>query len=657
MEKPPEDKQSSPEDVSNHNGGFLNLNRAAGQRPKLSWRNWLIGRPLSTADVPHQTVSKAVGLAIFGADALSSIAYAPQETLVILAAAGTQAFGYAFPISIVITVLLTIVTISYLQTIQAYPTGGGAYTVVKENLGELAALVAGAALLTDYILLAAVTVASGVAQIVSAFPALFPFRVWVSVGLLGLIAIANLRGVKESGNIFALPTYFFLSMTTLTVAVGFFRYISGTLGAVTDLPPVEDLGIQPLTLFLLLRAFSNGTTALTGVEVIANGVKSFREPRTHNALVTMVWMSTILAVLFLGIVYLLGVIGAVPSEFETVISQLARTVFGNRGLLYLGTITATTIILILATNTAFAGFPALSAIIAADGYMPRQLSYRGSRLVFSRGILSLTAIASLLIIIFNASVTALIPLWAVGVFLSFTLSQAGMARHWWHNRRPADKQLTEKERLHPYDPGWRWKLAINGLGCITTAIVTLIFAITKFADGAWIIVLLLPALVMSFYAVHRHYASLAHDLSLEHYGEPPPSKRHRVIMPVSAIHQGTLEALDYALSLSRDVTVVHISIDPDQTEKLRQKWSWWGKGVRLVVIESPYRSFLEPFLEYVNELRDLLQPNERLTIVVPQFIPKHWWQNLLHTQTAFWLRFMLLNKRGVVITEVPYQVH
>jgi amino acid transporter len=637
-----------------HNNGFLN--RVAKDKPQRDWRTWLIGKPLPTAAAPHQTVSKAVGLAVFGADALSSVAYAPQETLVILAAAGTQALGYAFPISLIITVLLAIVTISYIQTIHAYPNGGGAYTVVKENLGMPAALVAGAALLTDYILLAAVTVSSGVAQIVSAFPDLFPYRVWISVGLLGLIAVANLRGVKESGNTFAAPTYFFLGMTVLTVGVGFVRYMSGTLGMVIDPPPIAAFHTEPLTLFLLLRAFSNGTTALTGVEVIANGVKSFREPRTHNAVVTMMWMSTILGVLFLGIVFLLGMIGAIPSEAETVISQLARTVFGNRGLLYLGTITATTIILILATNTAFAGFPALSALIAEDGYLPRQLAYRGSRLVFSRGIISLTAIASLLIIIFNASVTALIPLWAVGVFLSFALSQAGMARHWWNNRRPADKQLTKKEMMHPYDRGWRWKLAINGLGAITTAIVTLIFAVTKFADGAWIIVLLLPALVMSFFAIHRHYVYLAQDLSLDNYGQPPPARRHRVILPVSAIHQGTLEALDYALSLSRDVTAVHISIDQAQTEKLQHKWDGWGKGVRLVVIDSPYRTFLEPFLEYVNELSAILQPNERLTIVVPQFIPKHWWHNLLHTQTAFWLRFVLLNKRGIVITEVPYQV-
>jgi amino acid transporter len=648
MEHPPDDH------TSEHNHGLQN--RVAKEIPQHGWRTWLIGQPLPTAAAPHQTVSKIVGLAIFGADALSSIAYAPQETLVILAAAGAQALGRAFPISLVITVLLSIVTVSYIQTIHAYPSGGGAYTVVKENLGMPAALVAGAALLTDYILLAAVTVSSGVAQIVSAFPDLFPYRVWISVGLLVLIAVANLRGVKESGNTFAAPTYFFLGMTVLTVGLGFIRYLNGTLGTVIDPPPMETLHIEPLTLFLLLRAFSNGTTALTGVEVIANGVKSFKEPRTHNAVLTMIWMSTILGVLFLGIVYLLGVIGAIPSEVETVISQLARTVFGNRGLLYLGTITATTIILILATNTAFAGFPTLSAIIAEDGYLPRQLTYRGSRLVFSRGIMSLTAIASLLILIFNASVTALIPLWAVGVFLSFTLSQAGMARHWWNNRHPADKQITAEEMIHPYDPGWRWKLAINGLGSITTAIVTLIFAITKFADGAWIIVLLLPAVVTSFFAIHRHYVHLAQDLSLDNYGQPPPARRHRVIMPVSAIHQGTLEALDYALTLSRDVTAVHISTDPDQTRKLQHKWEGWGKGVRLVVIDSPYRTFLEPFLEYVNELSAILQPNERLTIVVPQFIPKHSWHNLLHTQTAFWLRFVLLNKRGIVITEVPYQV-
>ncbi len=648
--------KSNEDDHSSHNGGFLNLNRVARHNTQSSWRTWLIGNPLPTAETSHQTISKKVGLAVFGADALSSIAYAPQETLVILAAAGAQAFGYAFPISMVITVLLAIVTISYQQTIHAYPSGGGAYTVVKENLGTTAALVAGSALMMDYILLAAVAISSGVAQVVSAFPFLFPHRVLLSVGFLVLIAIANLRGVKESGNLFAGPTYLFLLMTVLTVAVGFIRYLSGTLGVVIDPPPVETLHTEPLTLFLLLRAFSNGTTALTGVECISNGVKAFKEPRAHNAAVTMIWMSTILGVLFVGITYLLGVIGAVPSESETVISQLARTAFGNRGVLYFGTITATTVILVLATNTAFADFPRLSAIIAEDGYMPRQLAYRGSRLVFSRGIVSLAAIASFLIVLFNASVTALIPLWAVGVFLSFTLSQAGMARHWWRAGHPMSTSTSRNELVPLDSQGWRWKLVINSIGAVTTAIVTMIFAITKFVDGAWIIVLLLPTVVISFYSVHRHYQNLAQDLSLDKYGEPPPSKRHRVLMPVSTIHRGTLDALDYALTLSDDVTAVYVSMDQEQRSDLDYKWSQWGKGVRLVVIESPFRTFLEPFLEYVDELCKILQYNERLTIVVPQFIPKHWWHNLLHTQTAFWLRFALLNKRGIVITEVPYQV-
>lgn len=632
--------------------GVINHRPAEQGIQKLTWRTWLIGRPLPTTAAPHQTIGKFVGLAVFGADALSSIAYAPQEMLVILAAAGPQAFGYAFPISIIISILLAIVTISYQQTIHAYPSGGGAYTVVKENLGIPPALVAGAALMLDYILLAAVAISSGVAQIVSAIPVLYPYRVTLAVAFLILIAVANLRGVKESGNTFAAPTYFFLGMTALTVAVGFYKYLTGSLGMVIDPPRMETLHTEPITLFLLLRAFSNGTTALTGVECISNGVKAFKEPRAHNAAVTMIWMSSVLGMLFIGMTFLLGEIGAIPAESETVVSQLARTAFGSRGILYLGTIFATTIILVLATNTAFADFPRLSAIIAEDGYMPRQLAYRGSRLVFSRGIVSLAAIAALLIIIFNASVTALIPLWAVGVFLSFTLSQAGMARHWWRVGVHKDEKA-----LAQGDKGWQWKLIINGVGALCTVIVTLIFAITKFLDGAWIIVLLIPTIIFSFFAIHHHYQLLARDLSLDNFGEPPPFIRHRVVVPVAGIHRGTLEALQYARTLSDDITVVHILLDPDQREAFEKKWKWWGQGVRLVVIDSPYRTFLEPFLGYVDELCKVTQRNERLTIVVPQFNPHRWWHNILHTQTAFWLRFALLSKRGIVITEVPYQVH
>ena len=340
--------------------GTAILHRTPQKRPAKSWQDWLIGRPLPTADAPHQTIGKLVGLAVFAGDALSSVAYAPQETLVILAAAGTAGFQYAFPIAVTVTLLLVIVTVSYQQTIHAYPGGGGAYTVARDNLGEIPAQAAGAALLIDYILLAAVAVASGSAQIVSAFPTLFPYQVIIAISLILVIIVANLRGVKESGTAFAIPVYFFLATAFLTVGVGFLRYFTGTLGTVIDPPLMETVGFaQPVTLFLILRAFSSGTTALTGVECISNGVTAFKEPRSRNASITLVWMSAILGVLFLGITFLLHKIGAVPSEAETVISQLARTVYGSRGILYMATIIGTTIILVLATNTAFADFPRL----------------------------------------------------------------------------------------------------------------------------------------------------------------------------------------------------------------------------------------------------------------------------------------------------------
>ena len=628
--------------------------RTTDYRPRRSLRTWLIGRPLPTADAPHQTIGKAVGLAVFAGDALSSVAYAPQETLVILAAAGTAGFHWAFPISIVVTVLLAIVTISYQQTIHAYPGGGGAYIVARDNLGEVPAQAAGAALLIDYVLLAAVAVSSGVAQIVSAFPGLFPYRIVLGVGLVLLVMLANLRGVKESGITFAIPTYFFLAMTYLTVIVGFARFFAGTLGKV-EIPPHLELGQAPVALFLVLRAFSNGTTALTGVECISNGVTAFKEPRSRNAGITLIWMSGILGSLYLGITFLLQRIGAFPSEEETVISQLARAAYAGRGPLYLATIAGTTIILILATNTAFADFPRLSAIMGADSFLPRQLAYRGSRLVYSRGIIALAVIASLLIVIFKASVTALVPLWAIGVFLSFTLSQAGMARRWWKIGRLAPgEEIRERGSTLRREPGWVLKMVVNGFGAVCTCVVTLVFAITKFRDGAWIVVLLIPGLVATFLAIHRHYRALAAGLSLDQYGTTPSISRHRVILPISGVHRGTVTALRYARSLSEDVTAVHVSIDFAEAEKVRHQWERWGEGVRLVILESPYRLLLEPLLAYIEEMAAQRQPNETITIMVPQFVPRRWWHNLLHTQAAMMLRLALLFKPGIVITDVPY---
>ena len=631
--------------------------QVAAYQPSPSWRTRLIGRPLASADAPHQTIGKAVGLAVFASDALSSTAYATDEILFVLATVGIAAFVYAGPISLAIVGLLTILTISYEQTIHAYPGGGGAYIVARDNLGELPAQMAGAALLTDYILTVSVSVASGVAQLTSAYPSLLAYRVVLSVGFILFIMLINLRGVKESGVIFSIPTYFFLTMMFLTVGSGFAHYLTGSLGHVVNPPLGREPFMSSVTLFLLLHAFSNGTTAVTGVEAISNGITAFKEPKSRNAGITLIWMSAILGTLFLSITFLGVKIGALPSEAETVISQLARTAFGGQGLLYLTMIAATTLILIMAANTAFADFPRLCALIAGDGFLPRQLTYRGSRLVYSRGIGALALIASLLIVLFGASVTALIPLYAIGVFLSFTLSQAGMARRWWKAGHLAPGvEVQEQGSTLRYEPRWALKMGINGFGSVCTAVVMLVFAGTKFRDGAWIVVLLVPALVAVFFAIHHHYRDLARHLSLEEYGLAPGIVRHRVIMPISGVHRGTVTALRYARCLSDDVTAVYISMDPAEAERLRRKWESWGEGVRLVVLESPYRLFLEPLLGYIEAIAQRRQPNETITIVVPQFVPRHRWQNLVHSQAALWLRMALLFKRGIVITDVPYQL-
>ncbi len=646
------------EQISDFDNGITIIHGTPEYEPPRNWRTWLIGRPMVSADLMHQTIGKRVGLAVFASDALSSTAYATQEILMILATAGTAALGLVFPISIAIAILLAIVTISYEQTIHAYPGGGGAYIVARDNLGELAALTAGAALLTDYILTVAVSISSGVAQLVSAFPSIFPYRVALAVLLVLLVMVINLRGVRESGSVFAIPTYFFIIMMFVTVGVGLLRYFLGGLGAVSNPPPlIETTGLLVVTPFLLLHAFSTGTAALTGVEAISNGITAFNEPRSRNAGITLIWMAIVLGALFLAISFLARAMGAVPSEAETVISQLVRTVFGGQGIIYLMVISATTLILIMAANTSFADFPRLAALQAGDGFLPRQLTDRGSRLVFSRGIVALALIASLLIVIFRASVTALIPLYAIGVFLSFTLSQTGMARRW---RTSGRLQPGETHQVHgavlEYDPRWRAKMFINAFGAVCTAIVVVIFAVTKFRDGAWVVLVLIPTLVFIFFRINQHYEKLAGQLSLTSYKPDAPTHRHRVLLMVGGVHQGTLQALGYARLLSPDVTAVHISTDAAETARIKQKWYEWGEGTRLVVIESPYRMMMQPLLSYIEEILAVRQPNERLTIVVPRFVPRHPWHNLLHRNTAALLRTALLFRPGIVITDVPYLV-
>ena len=640
------------------NNGTSIQRRPTEYKPPRNFRNWLIGHPLQTADAPHQTIGKFIGLAVFSSDALSSTAYSVQEMMVILVVAGSSAFGFVFPITIAIAILLTILTFSYEQTIHAYPGGGGAYIVSRDNLGEIPAQIAGASLLMDYILTVAVSISSGVAQIVSAYPNLLPYRVGIAISLVAFIMLINLRGVKESGKVFAVPTYYFLVMLVLTIIVGFVRLLFGTLGTVID--PPQDLMVQvaqPVTLFLILRAFASGTTALTGVEAISNGITAFKKPASQNAGRTLIWMAVTLGATLLGVSFLSQHIGAIPSEGETVFSQLARTVFDNRGILYLGMITATTVILVMAANTAFADFPRLSALQAIDGFLPRQLSFRGSRLVYSRGIVALAIIASLLIVYFDASVTRLIPLYAIGVFLSFTLSQTGMARRWWKSGHLSPgTQIKERGSMLVNDNRWKFKMIVNSIGAVTTAIVATIFAITKFHDGAYVVIIIIPILVFIFLSIHRHYVQVAKALSLDKYGAPPHNQRHRVILLISGVHRGTLAALRYARNLSDDITAVHVSIDPEESQRIEKKWETWGDGYRLVILDSPYRTFIEPLLEYIEELDDQRQPNELITVVVPQFVSQQFLTGALHSRTAEALRKVLLNRSDVVVTEVPYKV-
>jgi amino acid transporter len=640
-----------------HNGSAVQ-HRQTDYKPPKSIQAWFIGRPLATADAPHQTISKLVGLAVFSSDALSSTAYATQEMLVILIALGTLSYQYITPLAVAIVILLAILTLSYEQTIHAYPGGGGAYIVARDNLGDTPALVAAASLLTDYILTVAVSISSSVAQIVSAYPDFYPYRVIISVALVVFVMVINLRGVKESGAAFAIPTYFFLMMMYVTVIIGLVRYLGGSLGTVVGPPEYESLlGIQTVSILLILRAFSNGTAALTGVEAISNGIPAFKDPKSKNAGQTLIIMSVVLGTLMLGISFLAAKIQAVPAETETVISQLARTIFNGRGLMYMATLLGTTIILVLAANTSFADFPRLSAIAAADGFLPRQLTFRGSRLVYSYGIAALALFASVLLIIFQASVTNLIPLYAIGVFLSFTMSQTGMARRWWKigHLKPGD-EVKERGSTLKYGSGWQTKMIINGFGAVLTALVVVIFAVFKFKDGAWVVIILIPVLVVVFSSIHRHYQGVARLLSLDNFGSVPHIQRHRVILPIGGVHRGTLAALRYASSLSDDVTAVHISMDPVETQKIQEKWEVWGEGVRLVVIDSPYRLFMEPLLNYIEEIDQQRQTNELITIVVPQFVARNRLAGFLHTRTADTLRKVLIFQKDIVITDVPYQV-
>jgi amino acid transporter len=597
-------------------------------------KRWLVGRPMPLAQARHERLSKRVALAVFSSDALSSVAYATEEILLVLVLAGMAATHLAVPVAVAITGLLVVVAISYQQTIHAYPSGGGSYIVARANLGPTPGLVAAAALLIDYVLTVSVSVAAGVAALTSALPELLTHRVALGVGFICLIAFANLRGVRESGRVFAVPTYLFIVTFAALILAGVYRWLNGDL---MPLPPPAVETAVPLTWFLVLRAFSSGCTALTGIEAISNGVPAFKPPEARNAAITMGWMAGILGTFFLGVTILASALQVTPMENETVVSQIARALFGT-GLFYYLIQGSTVLILVLAANTSFADFPRLTSLLSRDRYAPRQFTTLGDRLVFSNGILILGGLAALLIVIFRGETHALIPLYAVGVFLSFTLSQAGMVRHW----------------LTDHGSGWHWRLAINGTGAVVTGLVTLVIAATKFSHGAWIVVLLIPLMVAAFQAVHRHYEAVAEELSLEHLADEPPVV-NTVLVLAGDLHMGVVRALRYAQSLSPNPKAVYVEIDPARTLRLEERWEKGGCGVPLVVLSSPYRSVLGPLLDYVERLR-AQSPHQIVTIVIPEFVPRHWWQHALHNQTALLVKGALLFRPGLVVVNVPFHL-
>lgn len=667
----------------------------------------LVGRALRTEQAAHERLTKKTALAVFSSDALSSTAYATEEILLVLAVAAAAtagaSFSYVVPISIGIALLLGIVATSYRQTIHAYPSGGGAYIVAKENLGTTPGLVAGASLLVDYVLTVSVSIAAGVAAITSAvqgtrYAWLDEHRIVLCLIFIAFIAVANLRGVRESGALFAAPTYLFVVSFLFMVGFGMYHYFlhggAAPVPAEEELKTAEGYSLQPLTLFLLLGAFSNGCAALTGIEAISNGVQAFKRPEARNAAATLVWMAVLLATMFLGTSVMAYLYHVQPKESETVISQFARIMFtGSLGWFYYIVQAATAAILVLAANTAFADFPRLSSLLARDRYLPRQLANRGDRLVFSNGIVILAIFSALLVIVFAGDTSRLIPLYAVGVFLSFTLSQSGMVVHWLRERarlrevqnesdtfgeqsnhsngglvegpvKPVPDIELEEEEIHrsyfvtdevTSPANWKKSIIVNAVGAVATFVVLCVFVATKFLHGAWIVVVVIPMLVLLFQAIHKHYVMVARQLSTEGLQQLRP-KNHIVIVPISGIHRGVVWALQYAKSLgSASVQAIYVDFEEETTTGLRSKWERWGAGVRLVVLPSPYRELTRPIVRYINQVARE-NADDIITVVLPEFIPAKWWQHVLHNQSSLLLKASLLFRKGVIVTSVPYHL-
>ncbi len=633
----------------------------------LNLRRIIVGQPLATNQAIHQRLSKLKALAVFSSDALSSSTYATEAILLVLIAAGTAALGVSWWVALGIAALMAVVAFSYFQTIHAYPNGGGAYIVSKDNLGTGPGLVAAAALLIDYILTVAVSVSAGTAALASAFPEFAPYRVDIALLIVAFVTLMNLRGVKESGTFFSIPTYMFIVGMLVMIAVGVLRVLTGGVTPVPP-PPAEVLAeeikyVNGLTLFLVLRAFAAGCTALTGIEAISNGIPAFKPPESRNAGQTLIIMVVLLCTMFIGITFLANQyqVIAVHHAETTVLSQIARAVFGENSLLFYYLQLATLLILSLAANTAYADFPRLAAIISRDRYLPRQLTNLGDRLVFSNGIIVLSVAAGILIIVFDAREHNLLPLYAVGVFLSFTLSQSGMVVHWLKERK-----------LPGFKPDWGWRLhiGINGFGAFCTAIVLVVLVVTKFVEGAWIVALAIPALIAMFIFIHRHYEQVAASLTLDGIQPGPLAERYsaytdrnhvRVVVLMNSLNRCSLQALEYALRMSDNVRVCSIDVEPAAVERLLQRWRDWSLKLPLDIVNSPYREIGRPLIEYLHRLDEESEEHIPTIVVLPVFVVSHWWEWFLHNQTIIAIRDALYHDqikrgRGRPVIEVPYRI-
>jgi amino acid transporter len=602
-------------------------------------RNFLFGRPISSEHEEHERLTKTKALAIFSSDNISSSAYGPEEIMRVLALAGLAVMSaWTMTLALLIIVMLAIVTISYRQTIKAYPKGASSYLVAGDNLGDLMGILAASALLIGYVVTVAVSISAGVAAMTSIVPVLYDYRVPIGVVAIAILTIGNLRGIRESGSIFMAPTYLYILVMLTIIGWGLVQSATGTLAPYTP-PPAAETGAQALTLLLLLRAFSQGAVALTGVEAISDGVPAFKPPEWRNARTTLTVAAAIFGVLFLGIAYLASIIGLVPTEEQTLLSQLVRVVAGDGWVLVLAQV-ATSLILILAANTSFADFPRLSSFLARDAFLPRQFAFRGDRLAFTTGIVSLAGLAGVLLIMFNASVAGLIPLYTLGVFIAFTLSQGGMLRRWWQRR----------------EPGWQRGLLINGLGALTTAVVAIVVGVSNFTSGAWLVIVLVPLMMAMLTAIRRHYRRF--DAALQ----PPeaeatiaPPAEPIVIVPIARLDRPALGALAFARRLSERATAIHVTNDTTDALALREQWTALSNGMELVVVESPYRALMGPLLRYMDALQ-AQDPSRPVVVVLSEIVPRHWWENLLHNQSSLRLKLRLFGRRNTIVADVPYHL-